>query len=144
MVRPLSSSSDIGLPADVFTGNSYYDVLIPDSSVSSAVFGLDSQPRLVRSFSSSSKIGLLADVFIGNSNYDFLLGDTSLPLNRGPVSNLQRNGENRGERENHRRVAPFVLEGQKWGAGSSSLTRLFVQMDFTVVLSFFCLKSASF
>jgi hypothetical protein len=53
-------------------------------------------------------------------------------LNRGPVSNLQRNGENRGdgERENHRRVAPFVLEGQKWGAGSSSLTRLFVQMDF--------------
>ncbi len=80
LIRPLSSSSDIGLPADVFTGNSYYDVLIPDSSVSSAVFGLDSQPRLVRSFSSSSEIGLPADVFIGNSNYDVLLGDTSLPL----------------------------------------------------------------
>ena len=80
MVRPLSSSSDIGLSADVFAGNSNFDLLIPDSSVSSAVFGLASQPRLVRSFSSSSEIGLPADVFIGNSNYDVLLGDTSLPL----------------------------------------------------------------
>ena len=63
MVRPLSSSSDIGLPADVFAGNSSFDLLIPDSSVSSAVFGLASQPRLVR-------FGLPADVFNGNPNYD--------------------------------------------------------------------------
>ncbi len=42
-----------------------------------------------------------------------------------------------------RLVALFFLEGQKWGAGSSLLTRLFVQMDFSVVLRFF-LKSASF
>ena len=48
-------------------------------------------------------------------------------MNRDPVSNLQRNGEIRGDgerenhqsRENYRRVALFVLKGQKWGAGSS-------------------------
>jgi hypothetical protein len=43
-----------------------------------------------------------------------------------------------------RLLLPFFLGGQKWGAGSSLLARLFVQMDFNVELWFFLLKSASF